>query len=219
MGDSVRRVFLVDDHGVVRQGLAELISKSSDFVVVGQCSGGIGAAEKILSAEPDVVVLDISLPGQSGLDVCRELSKKRRSLAILILSMHADEEFIARALENGACGYMVKDGDTEELLTALEMVTRGELYLAPGISRSVLQRLGRRGDDPYDRLTNRERQVLKLVAEGKTNREAAEALGVAVKTVDTHRTRLMRKLGIHDQTALVKFAIRKKLVSVDEVSG
>jgi DNA-binding NarL/FixJ family response regulator len=216
MANSVRRVFLVDDHDVVRQGLAELVAKSSDFLVVGQCDGGFGTTEQILAAEADIVLLDISLPGQSGLDVCRELTRKRRSLAVLILSMHAEEEFIARALENGACGYMMKDGDAGQLFTALEMVSRGDLYLAPGIPRTVLQRLGRRGDDPYDRLTSRERQVLKLVAEGKTNREAAEALGVAVKTVDTHRTRLMRKLDIHDQTSLVKFAIKKKVVAVDE---
>jgi DNA-binding NarL/FixJ family response regulator len=128
--------------------------------------------------------------------------------------MHDDEEFVIKALENGASGYLTKEADNDQLIEALHTVSRGELYLAPGLSRGVLQRLGRGGDDPYEQLTPRERQVLQLIAESKTNREVADALGIAVKTVDTHRARLMRKLDIHDQTTLVKYALRKGITSL-----
>jgi len=208
-------VFLVDDHSVVRQALAEMIAKEGRYEIVGQCGDGLKVAKEVKAARPDVLVLDITLPGLNGLDLCRDLTRKMKDLSVLILSMHADEEFVARALENGASGYMMKDGDCDQLVMALDAVARGELYLAPGISRSILHRLGKRGQDPYDTLTSRERQVLQLVAEGRTNREAAEALGLAVKTVDTHRTRLMHKLDIHDQTALVKYALKRGIVALD----
>ncbi|HUS93271.1 MAG TPA: response regulator transcription factor [Phycisphaerae bacterium] len=214
MTEQATRVYLADDHTVVRQALAEMIAREPGFVVVGQCGDGLKVIEEVVAAEPDVLVLDISMPGLNGLDTCREVTRKRPDVGVLILSMHDDEEFVVRALENGASGYLVKEADNDQLLEALRVVARGELYLAPGIPRSVLRRLGNR-NDPYERLTMRERQVLQLIAEGRTNREAAEALGLAVKTIDTHRTRLMRKLGIHDQTSLVKFAIRKGIVQLD----
>lgn len=214
MSQQTIGVFLADDHTVVRQALAELIARDARFRIVGQCGEGLKVADEVIKAKPDVLVLDIAMPGLNGLDICREVTRKVRDLAVLILSMHDDEEFVARALENGASGYLMKEADNDQLLAALETVARGELYLAPGISKTVLQRMGRAGEDPYDRLTTRERQVLQLIAEGKTNREVAEALGLAVKTIDTHRTRLMRKLNIHDQTSLVKFALRRGIVTL-----
>jgi DNA-binding NarL/FixJ family response regulator len=209
------RVFLADDHNLVRQALAEMIDRNPDFEVVGQCGEGLQVVAQVLEAKPEVLVLDIAMPGLNGLDVCKEVTRKLPKLAVLILSMHDDEEFVARALENGASGYLMKEADNDQLATAIRTVARGELYLAPGVSRNVLLRLGRLPEDPYQRLTIRERQVLQLITEGKTNREVAAALGLAVKTIDTHRTRLMRKLGIHDQTALVKFALRKGIVALD----
>ena len=155
------------------------------------------------------------MPELSGLEVARRLRDEYPALKILILSMHDEEEFVARALENGASGYLMKEADNDQLIDAMRTVARGELYLAPGISRNVLQRIGHGGEDPYNRLTTRERQVLQLIAEGKTNRQVAKTLGLAVKTVDTHRTRLMRKLNIHDQTSLVKYALRKGIVPLD----
>jgi DNA-binding NarL/FixJ family response regulator len=207
-------VFLTDDHTVVRQALAEMIARQPEFKVVGQCGDGLQVAEQVQAAKPDVLVLDIVMPGINGLDICRELTRRMRNLAVLILSMHDDEEFVVRALENGASGYLTKEADNGQLIEALHTVFRGELYLAPGLSRGVLQRLGRGGDDPYEQLTARERQVLQLIAESKTNREVADALGIAVKTVETHRARLMRKLDIHDQTTLVKYALRKGIISL-----
>ena len=212
MSERTISVFLADDHTVVRQALAEMIGKEAHFSVIGQCGDGLRGGEEVQRAKPDVLVLDIAMPGLNGLDVCRDVTRRMRDLAVLILSMHDDEEFVARALENGASGYLVKEADNDQLVEAIETVARGEVYLAPGISKNVLHRLGRGGEDPYERLTIRERQVLQLIAEGKTNREVAGALALAVKTVDTHRTRLMRKLNIHDQTTLVKYALRKGIV-------
>ncbi len=208
-------VFLTDDHTVVRQALAAMIAKESGFEVVGQCGDGLKVSEQVQTIKPDVLVLDIAMPGLNGLDICRELTRRMRSLPVLILSMHDDEEFIVRALQNGASGYLTKDADNEQLLDALRTVARGESYLGPGISRNVLLRIGRDGLDSYEQLTTRERQVLQLIAEGQTNREVADSLGLAVKTIDTHRTRLMGKLNIHDQTALVKYALRKGVIRLE----
>jgi len=208
-------VFLTDDHTVVRQAIAEMIAREPDFEVVGQCGDGLRVIEQVLATRPDILVLDIGMSGLNGLDICREVTRRLRGLSVLILSMHDDEEFVARALENGASGYLTKEADNDQLTEALRAVSRGELYLGEGLGRDVLSRIGRGRDDPYEKLTTRERQVLTLIVEGKTNREVADTLKLAVKTVDTHRTRLMRKLNIHDQTTLVKFALRKGLVPLE----
>jgi len=170
-------------------------------------------AEEAARVCPDVIVLDIMMPGLNGLDICRELTRKTKSIGVLMLSMCEDEQFIAKALEYGASGYLLKGAAAQQLVDAIRAVARGELFLGPGIPRSVLDYMTDNGD-PYDTLTTRERQVLQAVAEGRTNRQIAEQLGLAVKTVDTHRMRLMRKLGIHDQTNLVKFAVRRGLISL-----
>jgi DNA-binding NarL/FixJ family response regulator len=200
---------------MVREGLAALVAGDSRFRVVGQCGDGLEVVEKVLQTKPDVVVLDITMPGFNGLDVCREVTRKAKGPAVLILTIHDDEEFVARSLEEGASGYLLKEAAAGQLLEALSVVARGEVYLGQGISRAVIQRIASRRGDPYDRLTTRERQVMQLIAEGKTSRRIAEELGLAVKTVDTHRCRLMRKLNIHDQTRLVKYALRRGIVTLE----
>jgi DNA-binding NarL/FixJ family response regulator len=215
MSDGPTRVFLADDHAMVREGLAALVASDPRFEVVGQCGDGLAVVDLVLQTKPDVVVLDITLPGLNGLDICREMTRKGKGPAVLILTIHDDEEFIARALEEGASGYLLKEAAAEQLLEALSVVARGEMYLGQGISRTVIQRIASRGNDPYRQLTTRERQVVQLVAEGMTSRQIANELGLAVKTVDTHRCRLMRKLNIHDQTGLVKFALRRGIVSLE----
>ena len=213
MSDNAISIFLADDHTMVREGLAALVSKEPDFSVVGQCGEGLEVLRQILQVSPDVVVLDIMMPGLNGLDICRELTKKAKRVSVLILSMYEDEQFIARALEYGASGYLLKESAAQQLADAIRAVSRGELFLGPGIPRTVLDHMTE-GGDPYETLTTRERQVLQCVAEGKTNRQIAEQLGLAVKTIDTHRMWLMRKLNIHDQTNLVKFAVQRGLVSL-----
>lgn len=213
MGNELISVYLADDHAMVRDGLATLIADHGKFRIVGQCGDGLKVVDEVVSLQPDVAVVDISMPGLNGLDICREIVRKVDKIAVLILTMYEDEQFIATALENGASGYLMKTAAAEKFAEAILAVARGELYLSPGVSRNVLKRFGR--DDPYQSLTSRERQVLHMVVEGKTNRQIAAELNVAIKTVDTHRMRLMRKLNIHDQTSLVKYALKKGIVRLD----
>ncbi len=207
-------VFLVDDHVMVREGLAAILAKDPQITVVGQVGEGLKVLEELTKVHPDIVILDITMPGLNGLDVCRELTRKCKDTLVLILTMHDNIQFVARALAYGASGYLLKESAADELTEAVRAVARGELYLGSGIPKDVLQRIGKGGRDPYELLTARERQVLQLIAEGKTNRQISEALDVTVKTIDTHRSHLMKKLNIHDQTTLVKFALRKGIVSL-----
>ncbi|MFW6132617.1 MAG: response regulator [Planctomycetota bacterium] len=207
-------VLLADDHRMVREGLATLLAREDGIRVVGQCSDGLRVGEEVDKACPDVAVLDVMMPGLNGLDVCRALRRRKNDLAILILTMYDDEQFIARAFDYGASGYLLKEAVGDRLAEAIRAVARGRMYVGPGVPREVLQRTRASAPDPYEKLTTRERQVLQLVAEGKTNRQIARQLSLALKTVDTHRSHLMRKLDIHDQTNLVKYAIRRGIVSV-----
>ena len=210
------KIFLADDHAMVREGLVALVEADEKIEVVGQCGDGLKVVAEVLACSPDVIILDITMPGLNGLDLCRELVRKCDGISVLILTMHSNEQYIAQALENGATGYLLKEAAAEKLREAIRRVASGEIFLGPGIPRNVLQRLGQIERDPYQKLSTRERQVMQLIAEGKTNRVVAEVLELSTKTVDTHRTRLMRKLNIHDQTSLVKFAIRKGIISVGE---
>ena len=212
--NEIIAVFLADDHAMVREGLAALIASDTELRVAGQCGDGLKVVEQVSALRPDVVVLDITMPGLNGLDLCWELSQKVKNTAILILTMHDDEQFITKALENGASGYLLKEAVAGQLAEAVHTVARGQLYLGPSIPKDILARIARGETDPHDKLTARERQVLQLVAEGKTNRQAADELGLSVKTVDAHRLHLMQKLGIHDQTSLVKYALRKGIVAL-----
>lgn len=210
------KIFLADDHAMVREGFAALLRADEGIEVVGQCGDGLKVVADVIMHAPDVVILDITMPGLNGLDICRELVRKCNGISVLMLTMHSNEQFIAQALENGATGYLLKDSAAEKLSEAIRRVAAGEIFLGPGISRNVLQRLGQIEKDPYQKLSTRERQVLQMIAEGKTNRVVAKILELSTKTIDTHRTRLMRKLSIHDQTTLVKFAIRKGIISIGE---
>ena len=215
MTEQTITIFLADDHTMFREGLAALVAREDRIRVVGQCGDGLKVFEQVRQLQPDVVVLDISMSGLNGLDICRQLSRRQKNVAILVLTMHAEEEFVVRALESGASGYLLKEAAAEQLAEAVHTVAAGKVYLGPGVSRSVLNKLvNGKGSDPYNQLTARERQVLQLIAEGKTNRTISEMLGLSVKTVDTHRARMMRKLDIHDQTNLVKYAIRRGIVSI-----
>ena len=214
MNDGIS-VYIADDHTMLREGLAALVVREGDIHIVGQTGDGLTVLPEVSRLMPDVAVVDIGMPGLNGLDICRDLTKKVHQTSVLILTMESDEEFIIAALNNGASGYLTKDAASQQLSEAIRAVARGEVYLAPGISPRVLTRLGNNGDDPYTTLTSRERQVLHMIAEGKTNPQTADALGLKTKTVDTHRTRLMKKLDIHDQTSLVKFAIRRGIIRVN----
>lgn len=216
MADGRITVLLADDHEMVRQGLAAVISEEKSIEIVAQCGNGLDVVRAVAEHEPDVLVLDIGMPGLNGIDVCREVTRKCDGTEVLILTMHNDEQFVVRALQHGALGYVLKESAADKLAEAITTVSRGETYLGPGIPERVLEQVDRNEQDPYDKLSTRERQVLQLVAEGQTNRAIAETLGLATKTVDTHRTRLMRKLNIHDQTTLVKFAIKRGVIDINQ---
>src|ERR1017187_9412532 len=205
-------VLLADDHIMVREGFAALINRNPNVQVIGRCEDGLKVVPQVKELQPDVVVQDIFMPGMNGLDICRELSQKFPKTKVLILTMHDTQEFIIQALESGACGYVTKDAPPEQLVEAILAVARGEKFVGEKITPEIIDRIGRDDGDPYKKLTTRERQVLQLIAEGNTSRQIAPILKVSDKTVDTHRSHLMRKLGIHDQTELVKFAIRKGIV-------
>ncbi len=216
MTGDVIRLFLIDDHALVRQGISMLLSQHPGLEVVGEADDGQDVAARVAAAEADVVVRDLALPGAHGLDVCRQIVRTLEGVAVLVLTMHGEEEYVAEALRSGARGYLLKGAPAEQLAQAVRSVAAGQTYLGPGISPEILERIDRRdGDDPYLLLTQRERQVLRLIAQGKSNRRIAQSLRLSVKTVDTHRWRMMRKLNIHDQTSLVKYALRKGLADLD----
>ncbi len=212
------RVMLVDDHNLVRAGIRALLAPIPEIEVVGEAANGREALDLIQTQPPDVVLMDIAMPGLNGLDTAARVTKGFPGVRIIILSMYANEEYVLQALRAGATGYLLKDADTAELELAIKAVARGETYLSPAVSKHViddyLQRVN--GDvNPLDRLTPRQREVLQLIAQGFTTKEVAQALGVSAKTIETHRSRLMDQLDIHDVAGLVRYAISVGLVPPD----
>ena len=215
------RVLVADDHGVVRKGLRFLLQIDPGIEVVGEASDGREAVRMTEELSPDVVVMDITMPGMNGFEAALRLKKDHPQIKIIILSMHASEEYVLQALRAGASGYLVKDSAPLELALALQSVARGETYLSPPISRQVvdsyMQRVGQGpGDEPLALLTGRQREILQLIAEGSSTKDIARKLDLSVKTVETHRAQLMERLDIHDVAGLVRFAVRHGLVGTDK---
>ncbi|MGH9867428.1 MAG: response regulator [Candidatus Polarisedimenticolia bacterium] len=211
------RVVLADDHILVRAGIRSLLERIPDVTVVAECDDGRRALELIREHQPDVALIDITMPGLNGLDVVRQASQESARTRVVILSMYTDSRYVREALKAGAAGYLVKGATVPELPLAIESVMRGETYLTPKVSRTVVQEMLTGGDatspDPLLGLTRRQREILQLIAEGHSTKEIAHRLGVSIKTVETHRARLMERLGIRDVAGLVRFAIRTGLVS------
>jgi len=205
------RILLVDDHALVRQGLRSLLAQEG-FSVVGEAADGLEAMEKIRALSPDIVVMDISMPSQSGLNVAREVHKFFPQVKVILLSQHTEDMYIADALEACVAAYVLKSQASSDLVHAIHQVSSGKVYYSPDISAAVLAAYKAKTDDKPDSLTLRERQVLQLIAEGKTTRDVASLLFISVKTAETHRTRLMQKLDIHETASLVRYAIRRGLV-------
>ena len=205
-------VFLADDHRMLLQGLCTLLSVERDVEVIGQASDGHEVVMQVRNLAPDVLVLDITMPGLSGIDVCRELRQDAKKPAILILSVHNDEEYVAQAIANGAAGYLLKDAAVEDLARAIRQVAAGQFFLGEKIPVSAMARVAQTGGDPYESLSPREREVLRLSAEGKSLREMGEALCIGAKTVDTHKRRLMKKLDLDTTMDLLKYTVRRGLI-------
>lgn len=207
------RVLLVEDHAMVRAGLRSLLANASGIEVVGEASDGRDALAQIGHLRPDVALVDVSMPGLNGLEVARRVSTDRDPARVLMLSMHGDEEYVARALHAGACGYLLKAAGAPELIEAIRTVARGGRYLSRQIARDRVERfLAEDGTSRIDRLTPRQREVLQLVAEGLTTRAIAAELGISQKTVEVHRSHLMDRLGIRDVAGLARFAVAQGLV-------
>lgn len=218
VGSPPIRVVVVDDHTLVRQGITSIVDSLECAEVVAEAEDGHDALRTVREKTPDVVLLDISLPGLNGLEVAERLHKDFPDLGIVMISMHGNEEYVARALEVGARGYLLKSASREELGIAVRAAHRGETYLSPAVSRPVVDRFlsGGKDENPLDLLTSRQREVLQLVAEGSTSREIAKRLHLSIKTVESHRSNMMKRLDIHDLAGLVRFALETGLVAGDE---
>ena len=213
------RVFLADDHLILREGIRSLLGKVSDIEVVGEAGEGGETVAKVEQLVPDVVLMDITMPGMSGLEATRQITQKYPRVKVLILTIHETNQYLSQMLQAGASGYVVKTTAASELISAIRAVHQGDVYLYPSITRMLVEDYLQReegGEEriSYEGLTNREREILMYIAEDKKNKEIADLLGISVRTVQAHRTNLMDKLGAHDRTELVKYAISKGIIDL-----
>ena len=206
------RILLVDDHAVVRRGFRAILSAEPDMEVVGEASNGREAVAQAEALQPDLAVMDVSMPELNGIEATRRMAAASPRTRVLALSMHKDAVYVREILRAGARGYLLKDASDTDLLTAIRVVARGEGFLSPGVSDAVLNDYRRHVTDPIDLLSSREREVLQMIAEGKTNKEIATTLNLSVYTVEAHRGRIMEKLNLHSAGELVRFAVRKGLI-------
>lgn len=212
------RTVVADDHDVVRKGVLYLLSQEADIEVAGEASDGREAVRLVESLKPHVLIMDIAMPQLNGIDAAAQLAAAAPGTAIILLSMYSEEEFMIRALNAGVRGYLLKDSAEADLIRAVRAVASGKTYFSPEISHLLVEdymrRLQSEGmQDSYRLLTDREREVLQLLAEGKSNRETARLLNLSLHTVETHRTNLMRKLGLHNIAEIVAYAMRKRIIS------
>jgi DNA-binding NarL/FixJ family response regulator len=211
------RVLLADDHGIVRKGLRALLESQPGMKVAGEAADGREAVKLTAEIQPDVVIMDIAMPNLNGIEATAQIVKANPKTGVVILSMHSDEAYLVRALNAGARGYMLKDSAEEDLLRAIQAVADGRPFFSPAIAQTLLEdfvrSLQQRGlTDSYDLLTDREKEVLQLLAEGKSNKDVATLLNLSPYTVETHRTNLMQKLNLHNTAEIVLYAVRKKII-------
>lgn len=211
-------VLIADDHTILRKGICALLEREKDLKIVGEAEDGRETVAKVEQLRPDVVVIDITMPGLNGIEATRQIKKRFPETKILTLSIHESEEFVFQTLRAGASGYLIKKTVPEDLICAIKAVYRGESYLSPAISKTVIEHYIRTAEqsleeDPYETLTDREREVLQMIAEGGSNRQIADHLCLSIKTIQTHRNNIMEKLDIHSTADLTRYALRKGLIS------
>ena len=211
------KVVVADDHPIVREGVRMILAKERDIEVVGEAADGEQALQLVERVRPDVVIMDISMPGMGGIEATQKVRERYPKVSVLVLTMHEDESYVFQLLRAGASGYVLKRAAAQDLVHAVRAAARGEAFLYPSVARKVVEDYLKRveageGRERYDGLTAREKEVLTLIAEGFTNQQIAEKLFISIKTVQTHRAHIMEKLGLHDRTELVRYAIRKGLI-------
>ena len=213
------RVLIADDHAIVREGVRALLKLSDDIEVVGEAANGLEAIEAARALSPDVILMDIAMPGLGGLEATLEIRKENPAAKILVLTQYEDREYIRRFLKAGVSGYVLKKSAGSDLTATIRAVNRGGLVLDPEVAREAMREqssgAASGSSDPYETLTDREKQVLKLVAEGRSNKEVAELLDISVKTAMSHREHIMQKLDLHSRTELIRFALQKGVIRVD----
>ena len=211
------KILIVDDHAVLRDGLRALLGVHDQIDVVGEASDGHECIEKALESEPDVILMDLVMPGMDGLEATRRIRKKIPKTKVLFLTQYESKEYVQSAIKAGGHGYIPKKAAGSQLLTAILTVNQGDYYLYPStVAALVNGYVQSSGADRYDRLTGREREILKLIAEGHTSRKISEMLNISLKTVQVHRTKVMGKLNIHNQSELIKYAMQKGLVTMND---
>ncbi len=213
-------ILLADDHTILRQGLAALLDAEPDFTILGEASTGLEALQKVQDLDPDVLVLDLVLPDIHGLEITRQVRRQHPRTRIVVLSMYAKEAYVLEALNSGASAYVLKGSDARELVQAIRQAVQDSRYLSPPLSEQSLEayiQLARGQDfDPYETLTNRERQILHLAAGGCSSNEIARRLTISPRTVEVHRAKVMSKLDLHNQSELVRYAIQRGILHLDE---
>jgi len=214
------QVLLAEDHTIVRKGLRSILDSAPGIKVVGEAEDGRAALQAARQLHPDVVLMDVTMPGLNGLEATRQIKQELPDIKILILTVHTNEKYILQVLRAGASGYLVKQAAVEELTSAIEAVHRGDSFLSPSISKKVVEAYVGQGasvatQDSYEKLTPREREVLQLIAEGHSSREISEILHISIKTVGVHRTNLMTKLDLHNAAELTQYAVRKGVIAPD----
>jgi DNA-binding NarL/FixJ family response regulator len=214
------KLLVADDHKIFRQGIKKLLEDESDLQVVGEASDGRDAVKKATELKPDVILMDIAMANLNGLEATRQIKKQLPSAKVIMVTMHKNEEYVLQSFQAGASGFILKEGAVEELVSAIRSIHSDKSFLSPSISKTLIDAYMRKmetgkTETPFDLLTDREREVLQLIAEGYTNREVAKSLFISVKTVEAHRAHIMQKLNIHDIAKLVKYAIQKGLVDLN----
>jgi two-component system response regulator NreC len=215
---GVVRILLADDHTVMRAGLRLLLERHENFEVIGEAADGRAAVEIAAAQKPDVVVMDVAMPHLNGVEAARQILNRNSDIAIVMLSMHSDESYVLRSLKAGARAYLLKDSAEADLIAAIQAIIEGRSFFSPGVrallKEDYIYRLQKFGaDDTYELLTAREREVLQLVAEGRSNKEVASLLGLSLYTVETHRTHILQKLNLHSVPELILYAVRKGIIS------
>jgi two-component system response regulator NreC len=214
------KVLVADDHTILRQGIKSLLANEEEIEVIGEAKDGREALTIIEETLPDVILMDIAMPGLNGLEATRRIKKKFPRMKVLVLTMYTNEEYIFQILNAGANGYLVKETAFQDLISAIKAVYKNEAFMSPSISKKVINSYIKRAQNDEEEtcevLTTREREILQLIAEGNSSKKIAELLFISPKTVETHRTHIMNKLNIHNRTGLVKYAIRKGIVEVDK---